>query len=345
MEIEQTGHNDNENINSITKTGVMCDETPLENYSQMLFSYKTFEELTIDLVSRDQESQLKEIKTTFEDKHSWKACCEAIDNLRAINKFATHAMKAVMKIFWLDIIECIESERSSQSKNALVLTQEIFLNTAGDASKNPDFQIDLDTILRIYPLILQLNLSAKNFIKTEAAKTIKVLATHCLYDNAIIGFCREVFNKNLKLCDIANDSLCKQIANIDQSLSCLHTSTIKEVLITLAKVIHSGRREKRTVDAKKTINLIYKILGKENYQKYVEVLQSEENLTEKLISNLTSVYVEEKPKVQKKSIKELMAEKKKLAAQQKSSNGMSNELGEQDVAGKNDMQIEDNEEI
>ena len=219
------------------------------------------------------------------------------------------------------------------------------MNTAGDASKNADFQIDLDTILRIYPLILQLCLSAKNFIKTEAAKTIKVLSAHCLYDNAIIGFCREVFNKNLKICDIANDSLCKQIANIDQSLSYLHTSTLKEVLMTLAKVIHSGRREKRTVDAKKTINLIFKILGKENYQKYVEVLQSEENLNEKIISNLTSVYVAEKPKVQKKSMKELMAEQKKLAAQQKSSNGMSNELGKKDVACNNDMQIEDNEEL
>jgi len=194
-------------------------------------------------------------------------------------------------------------------------------------------------------LILQLNLSAKKFIKEEAAKTIKILATNCLYDNAIIGFCKEVFNKNLKICDIANDSLCKQIANSDQSLTNFQTSTIKEVLITFAKVIHSGRREKRTVDAKKTINLIYKILGKENYQKYVEVLQSEENLTEKLISNLTSVYQEEKPKVQKKSIKELMAEKKKLAAQQKTSNGMSGELGDSNVAGKNDMDIEDNEEL
>lgn len=229
-------------------------------------------------------------------------------------------MKAIMIGFWDHIIFSLESERSALSKNALIFTQELFSNS----STSTDLQIEFDTLMKVLPIILNRSLSEKNFLRTEAAKTIHILSNECLYDSAIIAFCRECLHKNPRIGEIATDSVCKQITSIGQNLPKCKTATFTEALVTLGKVVHSGKRAKMNQEAKKTIAFMYQIVGKESYQNYVDVCIST-GLDEKTISSLTSVYKVKKQEVQRKTLKEIMAEKKK-AAMEINNNGIENEL-------------------
>ena len=351
MEQETTEHNDKTKEEIITEHNqniVSGEDMPLEpNYSQMVHVYQTHDELTEDLLKIDRQELLAALKQSFNDKLNWLEHCKSIDSLRTLNKYCMNETKEILKVFWDDIITCMESERSALSKNAQIFAQEIFLNS----SQNVDLQVEHEVIDRIFYLILKYSISDKKFLKNEAAKTLKILSNNCLYDDALLGFCKECFNKNIKICEIAAECLCKQIISSEECLSNYKAVTIKEVLLTIGKIMYSNKKAKMLQESKKALTFIYQKLGKENYEKYVEILQSEEknfpNENYKIgsIANLTSVYKAEKKEAPRKSIKELMAEKKKLAMQKADNNEIKNELYVKVADGKANLENEDMDEL
>lgn len=278
------------------------DAEPLLETQEVHWIYKDFSEQEKISLSEDRKEIMDRLKTSLGDKLNWRGQTESVDALRSQNKFYNNEIDEIQKLFQFSVVECIDSLRSSVSKNSLMFIHEFFSN-----SKN--FKISADTLTVIVPIQLHRAVGDKAFIRQEASRSIQTLVNNCVYDASFVEILKECDNKIFQIGELALDSVSKLILNIGENFSKLEHATLCSLLTVLSTVV-SGKRRNMATQAQKSLESIQKLWGRENYSKFINVLHSEGYVNDKLLANLNVVLKEKKVVKQQKSMKDQIKERK-----------------------------------
>ena len=200
----------------------------MQERTNISVTYVKFEDLEALAENVDKLQLLEKIKFDFESK-DWKENIQAIDLLRAINKYYPADMNEVCRIYWKNIIDSLNSLRSAVAKNALIFAGELFVQTKG-------IKLNDQIIADVVPLLLLKCYNDKVFLKSEAQKAIDSLVTNCVYDSTLVAFCQECFSKFPQICEISTKILARLLGFIGADLPKLQPNTFRQLFITLAKV-------------------------------------------------------------------------------------------------------------
>lgn len=276
-------------------------ETDLDAH-EVQWIYKDYDEQENITLDGGRKEFMNNLKLSMDDKLNWRGQTESVDVLRSQNKFYNNEIDEILKFFQVSLIECIDSLRSSVSKNSLMFVHEFFCN-----SKN--FKISPETLTIIVPIQLHRAVGDKAFIRQEASKSVETLVKNCVYDSTFIEILKECEHKIFQIGELALESVSKLVQNIGENFSKQEHATLCSLLTVLSKVI-AGKRKNMTTRAQKTVENIQKLWGRDNYSKFINVLHSEGYVNDKLLAHLSVVLKEKKVVKQQKSMKDQIKERK-----------------------------------
>lgn len=102
---------------------------------------------------------LLQIGQYLADKKDWKKQFDAIDNLRAINKFYSSEVNHIFEDFGMSIVELLLFNRTSTQKNCILLLTEA-INHADKVNLLPE------VIIKVVPILFNMCFSERGIIKT-----------------------------------------------------------------------------------------------------------------------------------------------------------------------------------
>ena len=221
------------------------------------------------------------LKETEEKK--WNECVEGINYLRRLRKYNKEVFEKIM--YDLDIFNIILSylncSRTILSKITLVFIQEIFSEYEFEYNEK-DEEIELVKFIEfITPKLISKVNSDKSFIKEEVIKCLKNLSENMTYGKTLITLIK-CFLEN-ENCDLCYKFIEELLNNFDVNYLIYfdYWNELFEILIKTLKM----NKELFTKKCISIINLLEKLLGKENYNKILNENCSEEEKELIKISN------------------------------------------------------------
>lgn len=224
--------------------------------------YTTYENLPNYDEGIDLNQVAEQIKMLFADKAQWKPRFDAIDNLRILNKYHAKKMNEIISVFWNNILESFESQKTCIAKNILMFSTEVFMN-AGEV------RLYDECIQYLVPQVLNKSVSEKSVLKKEAETALQYLVSNCLYDVSLMTLCKCCFEKNPTVCEYALLALNRLVLNIGDGLPSLSFDALQLLMLTIGKVCDSAKKGNMKKIATRLCQDMNKRFGIENYHQLV----------------------------------------------------------------------------
>ena len=168
-------------------------------------------------------------------KHGWKVHFELLEHLRTLNRFHYAELNIRISYFVEFVIRSLDSLRSNLSKDALIFLKEVI-----PSAEVKDLPAEF--ISKIIPVICDKAISDKTFIKSEAKTTLKLIEQYCAGDVAIFALSTKSSDKNVVICELAFQSLCDLVKQMDNNLQFKITlGGCKALFHTIIKALYGKR--------------------------------------------------------------------------------------------------------
>ena len=235
----------------------------------------------IDLVDLDdiKDNEIKSRVTELisvlnvDNIEKWLPQFNSIMDLRRLLKFRRPEFLKAFNEIYKSLCKQINSLRSGCSKIALVLMSELFSNSK---------DIQLDWIDNLLPAVIAKAAFIQKFIKEEAINVLNNVSANMFVYHVLDILVQNVGNKNVSQSEAAFDCLCKLIDNWNEK----QLVKINELPHIVPKIVEVYKLKKEPYNKKslKIVMCLYEKLGKDNFEKMVNVVELEsKNMIENIL--------------------------------------------------------------
>ena len=209
----------------------------------------------------------------------WKATFEALDALRRLNKFRKSVMEGEIARFGEFILNQVDNLRSSISRNACWLVNEIF-----QTSKNLEVEFSDEFgqfVVAAIPVMIHKCGYEKKFIQAEAQKALETIVAHVKSKELVQGLLEGTSSKNKLIHDVSCDQLPKAVEQfVSPEVEASEYAFLIEYLDEavkdpISKVKNNARKSVRVLKKalggeEEVLNVFRKVLGDDTRTDHIE---------------------------------------------------------------------------